>query len=411
MKIASYNCRSIRNSLQDVIQLYGNHDIICLQEHWLLPCDLHMLQTVHKDFNSIGYSSVDLGADMLVKRPYGGTAILYKKCFARAIQIVPCDNSRVTIIKITFNKLQFAIFSVYMPTDYRDIDSLNDYIATCTYIESLISELDVNYYCVVGDMNCDVMSTFYPILNLMASDNGLIFSDKHLLKNMATYFSNDGLSHSWIDHVLCSTCLHNCITNIELLNDFICSDHRPLSIDLNCAFAHCISDDENNLMMASTHTINWDNVSYDNIVFYQSVLDAKLAEIDVNVLLGHCYGPAACPDKSRASIDWLYNVIVCCMISASDVFCVKKSHLSKTYSVPGWNDIVSDKHLLARNVFLEWCNSGKSKTGSLFREMLCTRAEFKAALRYCKKLEEQIRADKCEFSLDLGNAKAFWKTT
>ena len=98
--------------------------------------------------------------------------------------------------------------------------------------------------------------------------------------------------------------IHNRITNIEVLNDFICSDHRPLSVDLNCAFAHCISDDENNLMMALTHTINWDNVSYDDIVFYQSVLDAKLAEIDVNVLLGHCYGPAACPDKSRAIFDW-----------------------------------------------------------------------------------------------------------
>ena len=143
-----------------------------------------------------------------------------------------------------------------MPIDYGDIDSLNDNIATCAYIESLIFELDVNNYCVVGAMNCDVISRFYPIPNLMASDNGLIFSDNHLLKNMATHFSHDGLSHSWIDHVLCSTCLHNRITNIEVLNDFICSDHRLLSIDFNCAFAHCISDDENNLMMASTHTIN-----------------------------------------------------------------------------------------------------------------------------------------------------------
>ena len=167
-----------------------------------------MLQTVHKDFNAIGYSSVDLGADVLVGRPYGGTAILSKKCFARAIQVVPSDNPRVTIIKIMSNELQFVVFFVCMPTDYGDIDSLNDYIATYAYIESLISELDVNNYCVVGDMNCNVISRFYPKLNLMASDNGLIFSDKHLLKNMATYFSNDGLFRSWIDHLLCSTCLY-----------------------------------------------------------------------------------------------------------------------------------------------------------------------------------------------------------
>ena len=161
-----------------------------------------MLQGVLKDFNAIGNSSVDLGADALVGRPYGGTAILFKKCFARAIQIVSSDNPKITIIKITSNELQFAVFSVYMPTDHWDIDSLNDYIATCAYIESLISELDVNNYYVVGDMNCDVISRFNPILNLMASDNALIFSEKHLLKNVATYFSNDGLSHSWIDHDL-----------------------------------------------------------------------------------------------------------------------------------------------------------------------------------------------------------------
>ena len=89
-------------------------------------------------------------------------------------------------------------------------------------------------------------------------------------------------------------------------------------------------------------------------------------------------------------------------------FVFKKSHSSKPYSVPGWNNIVSDKHL--PGIFLEWCNSGKPKTDSLFRDMLRTRAEFKATLRYSEKYEEQIKADKCEFSLDLGNAKAFWKT-
>ena len=300
--------------------------------HTSLKSHLHMLQTVHTEFNAIGYSSVDLGADVLVGRPYGGTAILFKKCFGRAIQIVLSDNPRVTIIKITSNELQFAVFSAYMPTDYGNIDSLNDYIVTCAYIESLISELYVNNYCVVGNMNCHMISRFNSIQNLMASDNGLIFLDKHLLKNMATYFSNDSLSYSWNDHIICSTCLHNRITNFEVLNDFICSDHRPLSIDLNCAFAHCISDDKNNLMMASTHTINWDNVSYDDIVFYQSVLDAKLAKIDVNVLLSHCYGLAACPDKSRASIDWLYNAIVCCIKFLLLMFFVLKNraHLNHT---------------------------------------------------------------------------------
>ena len=38
-----------------------------------------------------------------------------------------------------------------------------------------------------------------------------------------------------------------------------------------------------------------------------------------------------------------------------------------------------------------------------------TRAEFKSALQYCKKYEEQIRVDQREHSFDLGDAKGFWK--
>jgi tryptophan 2,3-dioxygenase len=44
-----------------------------------------------------------------------------------------------------------------------------------------------------------------------------------------------------------------------------------------------------------------------------------------------------------------------------------------------------------------------------FHEMRRTRADFKSALKYCKKHEEQIKADLCEHSLDLKDSKAFWK--
>jgi len=50
LKICSYNCRSLKSSVYDVIQMCEKHDIVCLQEHWLLPSELGMLSELHADF-------------------------------------------------------------------------------------------------------------------------------------------------------------------------------------------------------------------------------------------------------------------------------------------------------------------------------------------------------------------------
>jgi len=65
--------------MSDVVRLCKSHDIVCLQEHWLLPGDLSLLCNIHNDFYGFGYSAVDVSSDMLIGRPYGGTAILYRK--------------------------------------------------------------------------------------------------------------------------------------------------------------------------------------------------------------------------------------------------------------------------------------------------------------------------------------------
>ena len=50
LKIASYNCRSFKNSVADIVKLCDTHDIVCFQEYWLLPNELHNLNSVHSDF-------------------------------------------------------------------------------------------------------------------------------------------------------------------------------------------------------------------------------------------------------------------------------------------------------------------------------------------------------------------------
>lgn len=68
------------------MKLCNCYDFILLQEHWLLPDELGLLNCIHDDFISYGLSAVDVSRDILVGRPYGGTAILYRKTYAEKLQ-------------------------------------------------------------------------------------------------------------------------------------------------------------------------------------------------------------------------------------------------------------------------------------------------------------------------------------
>ena len=77
-----------------------------------------------------------------------------------------------------------------MPTDYGDTDSLENYMATC--LEALIAESDSSHFCIIGDLNCNVTSRFYPILNQLAVENQLIFIDVIKFNYAVTYYCDDG---------------------------------------------------------------------------------------------------------------------------------------------------------------------------------------------------------------------------
>jgi len=64
--------------------------------------------------------------------------------------------------------------------------------------------------------------------------------------------------------------------------------------------------------------------------------------------------------------------------------------LPQSHNVPGWNDLVQEKHDLARQAFLEWVRSGRPHDNVLLPRMRRTRAAFKLTLRYYRTHEEQL---------------------
>lgn len=78
----------------------------------MLPNELQLLSGIHTDYLATGASAVDIGSDVLVGRPYGGTAILYKRILANRISVVQTGDSRLTGIKINTRYGPTLILSV-----------------------------------------------------------------------------------------------------------------------------------------------------------------------------------------------------------------------------------------------------------------------------------------------------------
>ena len=78
----------------------NSHDVVLIQEHWLLLDELVLLNNLHDDFHSYALSAVDLSKEVLIGRPFGGTAILYRKCYVDKVHVCRTDISRITAITV-----------------------------------------------------------------------------------------------------------------------------------------------------------------------------------------------------------------------------------------------------------------------------------------------------------------------
>ena len=231
--LCSFNCRSVKNSLFDINNLCNSSDLVMLQEHWLLPNELEQLNNIHPDFYGTGSSAVNISSDILIGRPYGGTAILYRKKLANSIKQIDSMESRATCLQIATDVGPVLLISVYMPTNYNDDQSLHAYIDMCSNLNAIIVETDAIQTIIAGDFNCQEGSRFYNEFSNLATENNLIKSDIMRLNNVFTYLSDNGEILSWLDHILCSPVLDNLITNVSVLTEVITSDHKPLQFTLS----------------------------------------------------------------------------------------------------------------------------------------------------------------------------------
>ena len=89
LRIATYNSHGLGVGRLDLIKyLCECNDIVLIQEHWLFNSEMHKFHDNITDITCYGSSGMN-DNELLVGRPYGGTAILLRKSLN--YEIMPLD--------------------------------------------------------------------------------------------------------------------------------------------------------------------------------------------------------------------------------------------------------------------------------------------------------------------------------
>ena len=335
---------------------------------------------------------------------------MYRKTLASQITVIDSDESRITGIQINTEHGPLLLLNVYMPTNYGDEASLELYRECLAKLHALIVDSYAVHTIIAGDFNCSPSSRFFAEFVNFATDNDLLMTDLTRLKDVVTYISDDGSKSSWIDHILCSHVVDSMIRDVDVINDVVISDHKPLSFSVQCSVMGALTSDSYNAMhTADVHSGSdlwvpvWDRCDRTTLDCYSDCVDNLLQQV---------YVPFVAFDSSISlhEIDQFYHDILACIYKAVHHCIPTRRHSASDFNVPGWNNCVSEKHDAAREAYLCWLEVGKPKFGYHFDRMTRTRAVFKLALRYCKNHIEELKADACAEAVFDKDPRKFWNS-
>ena len=120
LKLACYNSRGLPKSQNDtflrpdLISVFSNHDIVCLQETWYAKQELHLANTLFPDFTATGVAKTDFSQGLIRGRASGGAIVFYRKCFANSITPILFDQCDWCVgIDVKMGNNRFIILNVY----------------------------------------------------------------------------------------------------------------------------------------------------------------------------------------------------------------------------------------------------------------------------------------------------------
>jgi exonuclease III len=419
IKITSFNCKNVKSSVPEILELCIDNDIVLLQETWLADFEISFLTQISEDFYATGISAMDTNISICKGRPFGGLAILWRKALADNVRIVKYDDTRIMGIELYVDNKKFLFLNVYLP--YDNGENLDEFLFYMYKINDIFINYESPYVMALGDFNANIEG-FYnkkvyhrfgrELISFCTEENLIISDTIHCsVDDTYTFYSEAHHSTSWLDHIIANVNMHALINNVKVDYKCVTSDHFPVCCSINTGGVGSVlredevSDEES---QGDFHNIKWECLNKAQISSYTKLTGERFSKVKLPHELFACKNPH-CNDSNHINdINVLYKNIVDVLSESSLILNTTKSK-SKCYNVPGWNELCKQAHCEAREAFLLWRVNGSQKHGPIFQIMNRTRAVFKSLFRKCNKDKQQYMSDMLAKKYLCKETTVFWK--
>ena len=189
IKIATYNVRSALSNGYAIQELLNCNDIIALQETWLHDQNVNFLNSLSSEFSFYACSPLDVEESILIGRPYGVLALLFKNNVRNCVKLIPTNDTRILCIDVSLPNTALRIINCYLP--YNDGTNIAEYVHYLAKIHCLMHEHTNGCCLILGDFNADPSSNFGNELSKFCQEYGYVLADLlQLSGDSFTYVSN-----------------------------------------------------------------------------------------------------------------------------------------------------------------------------------------------------------------------------
>ena len=124
-----------------------------------------------------------------------------------------------------------------------------------------------------------------------------------------TYCNDAGTACSWIDHVLCTPLMDGLVGDVDVMEEFVSSDHKPLAVTLQTLVGLGVSRQESNSACSINpgYVIEWSKVDELCIQTYKTTLDSMLSSINIPVVVDRL------SECVHSEIDAYYHSLMSCV--------------------------------------------------------------------------------------------------
>ena len=162
ISVASINIQNIKSNIPYLHTLLEEHDLVCIQEHWLFNYEQNWISNNIKNLK-VHIKSVDDDDPISHAqkiRGYGGIAIIgNNQQINDSLKELPDGNTRIQVLELKSNDIRVAIVNCYMPcrnsrTGLTDYDEALDRLG-----EILIKYRETHNIILAGDFNASLTRT------------------------------------------------------------------------------------------------------------------------------------------------------------------------------------------------------------------------------------------------------------